>query len=123
MEAAAARAIPRRAPPRPRGLRRGRRRRSGRRRAACRGPPPRPRGLAVFVAVVDGEVVGYAKLRGHPDGRSADHGMTAVKRAWRGRGIAKSLKLAEIAWAKANGIERLTTSNEERNAAMLRINE
>jgi len=81
------------------------------------------RGLAVFVAVVDDQVVGYAKLRGHPDGRSADHGMTAVKRAWRGRGIAKSLKLAEIVWAKENGIERLTTTNEERNAAMLRINE
>jgi mycothiol synthase len=81
------------------------------------------RGLAVFLAVADAEVVGYAKLREHPDGRTADHGMTAVKRAWRGRGIAKSLKLAEIAWAHANGIERLTTSNEERNAAMLRINE
>ncbi|HVR12585.1 MAG TPA: GNAT family N-acetyltransferase [Gaiellaceae bacterium] len=81
------------------------------------------RGLAVFLAVVDGEVVGYAKLREHPDGRTADHGMTAVKRAWRGRGIAKSLKLAEITWARANGIERLTASNEERNAPMLRINE
>ena len=81
------------------------------------------RGLAVFLAVVDGEVVGYAKLREHPDGRTADHGMTAVKRTWRGRGIAKSLKLAEITWARANGIERLTASNEERNAPMLRINE
>ena len=81
------------------------------------------RGLAVFLAVAAGEVVGYAKLREHPDGRTADHGMTAVKRAWRGRGIAKSLKLAEITWASANGIERLTASNEERNAAMLRINE
>ena len=81
------------------------------------------RGLAVFLAVADGEVVGYAKLREHPDGRAADHGMTAVKRAWRGRGIATSLKLAEITWARANGIERLTASNEERNAPMLRINE
>jgi GNAT superfamily N-acetyltransferase len=81
------------------------------------------RGLAVFLAVADGEVVGYAKLRENPDGRTADHGMTAVKRAWRGRGIAKSLKRAEITWARANGIERLTASNEERNAPMLRINE
>jgi mycothiol synthase len=48
--------------------------------------------------------------------------MTAVKRVWRGRGIAKSLKLAEIAWAQANGIERLTATNEERNAAMHRVN-
>jgi RimJ/RimL family protein N-acetyltransferase len=33
------------------------------------------------------------------------------------------LKRAEITWARANGIERLTASNEERNAPMLRINE
>jgi mycothiol synthase len=80
------------------------------------------RGLAVFVAVADGEVVGYAKLHARPDGRTADHGMTAVKRAWRGRGIATSLKRAEIAWAKAHGIERLTASNEERNVPMQRLN-
>jgi GNAT superfamily N-acetyltransferase len=80
-------------------------------------------GLALFVAATGDEVVGYAKLRARPDGRTADHGMTAVKRAWRGRGIAKSLKLAEIAWARTNGIERLTATNEDRNAAMQRVNE
>jgi GNAT superfamily N-acetyltransferase len=79
-------------------------------------------GLAVFLALAGEEVVGYAKLRARPDGRTADHGMTAVKRAWRGRGIAKTLKLAEIVWALANGIERLTATNEERNAAMQRVN-
>jgi GNAT superfamily N-acetyltransferase len=80
------------------------------------------RGLAIFVAVADGEVVGYAKLQEKPDGRSATHGMTALKRAWRNRGIAKALKRAEIAWARANGIERLVATNEERNAAMRHIN-
>ncbi len=80
------------------------------------------RGLAVFVALADGEVVGYAKLQARPDGRTAEHGMTAVKRAWRGGGIAKSLKLAEIEWARANGVERLTATNEERNTAMQRVN-
>jgi mycothiol synthase len=79
-------------------------------------------GLAVFLAVAGGEVVAYAKLAAHPDGRTAIHGMTAVKRTWRGRGIAKSLKRAQIAWAQANGLERLATSNEERNAAMQRVN-
>ena len=48
--------------------------------------------------------------------------MTALKRAWRGRGIAKALKRAQISWAKANGIERLAATNEERNAAMMHIN-
>jgi GNAT superfamily N-acetyltransferase len=81
------------------------------------------RGLAIFVAVADGEVVGYAKLHEKADGRTATHGMTALKRAWRGRGIAKALKRAQIGWAKANGIERLAATNEERNAAMRRINE
>src|SRR6266511_3670594 len=80
------------------------------------------RGPAVFVAIADGEVVGYAKLHARPDGRTAEHRMTAVKRAWRGRGIAKSLKLAEIDWARANGVERLTATNEERNTGMQRVN-
>ena len=80
------------------------------------------RGLAVFLAVADGEVVGYAKLHARPDGRAATHGMTSVKRTWRGHGIAKSLKRAEIAWAQANGIERLAATNEERSAAMQHIN-
>ena len=53
------------------------------------------RGLAIFVAVADGEVVGYAKLHGKAGG-TATHGMTALKRAWRGRGIAKALKRAQI---------------------------
>ena len=80
-------------------------------------------GLAIFVAVAGDEVVGYAKLRERPNDRAADHGMTAVKRAWRGRGVARSLKLAEIVWARENGIERLTATNEDRNAAMQRVNE
>ena len=80
------------------------------------------RGLAIFVAVAGGEVVGYAKLQENAGGDSATHGMTALKRAWRGRGIAKALKRAQIAWAKANGIERLAATNEERNAAMQHIN-
>ena len=60
--------------------------------------------------------------RTRPDGRTADHGMTAVKREWRNRGVAQALKRAQIAWAKANGIERLTAANEERNAPMQHIN-
>jgi GNAT superfamily N-acetyltransferase len=79
-------------------------------------------GLAIVLAVAGGEVVGYAKLHARPDGRTAEHGMTAVKRAWRGRGIAKALKRAQIAWAKTHGIERLTASNEERNAPMQHVN-
>jgi GNAT superfamily N-acetyltransferase len=77
-----------------------------------------------FVALADGEVVGYAKLTlsgARP--RDAGHEMTAVRRAWRGRGIAGALKRAQIAWAKRAGYERLMTQNEVRNEPIRRLNE
>jgi mycothiol synthase len=78
---------------------------------------------AVYVAAAGDEVIGYAKLRLKPDGRGAVHGMTAVRRAWRGRGVATALKLTQIAWAKSQGLEQLITEIEVRNAPMQRINE
>ncbi|HEV3479180.1 MAG TPA: GNAT family N-acetyltransferase, partial [Gaiellaceae bacterium] len=56
---------------------------------------------ATFVALAGEEVVGYAKFSltaARP--RDANHDMTGVKRAWRGRGVAGALKRAQIAWAK-----------------------
>jgi GNAT superfamily N-acetyltransferase len=38
------------------------------------------------------------------------------------RGLARAAKLAVIEWAAANGITRLTTTNDERNAPMLAVN-
>jgi GNAT superfamily N-acetyltransferase len=79
---------------------------------------------ATFLAVADGEVVAYAKLalsRARPT--VAMHDMTGVRRAWRGRGVARALKAAEIAWAKQSGYERLETQNEERNEPIRRLNE
>ena len=81
------------------------------------------RGLAIHVAVEGPDVVGYAKLHAYPDGVSAEHGMTAVQRNRRGRGVATALKRAQIRWAEANGIVRLTAANDERNAPMRGINE
>jgi predicted GNAT superfamily acetyltransferase len=48
--------------------------------------------------------------------------MTAVKRAWRGRGIARALKATQINWALENGYTELHTSNEERNDPINRLN-
>ena len=79
---------------------------------------------ATFVALADGVVVAYARLalsRARPT--VAMHDMTGVSRAWRGLGIARTLNAAEIAWAKANGYERLETQNEERNEPIRRLNE
>ena len=52
----------------------------------------------------------------------AYHDLTAVKRAWRGRGVARALKLAQIRWALANGSKELRTRNEERNEPIRRLN-
>ena len=79
------------------------------------GPGDRPE--ATFVAVAGDEVVGYAKFSltaAQPT--TAHHDLTGVKRAWRGRGLARALKATQITWAKANGYEELRTRNDERNA-------
>ena len=86
------------------------------------GPSDRPE--ATFVAVADGFVVGFAKLSiPTVAGDVAWHDLTGVRRAWRGRGVAAALKLAQIAWAKTNGFQRLQTFNEERNEPIRRLNQ
>lgn len=74
-----------------------------------------------FVALHGEEVVGFASLdviSGH-----AFHGLTAVRRAWRGRGVATALKLSQIRAAKLAGFERLLTESAEDNEPMRRLNE
>jgi GNAT superfamily N-acetyltransferase len=79
---------------------------------------------ATFVAVADGEVVGYAKFSlTDAQPTTAYHDMTGVRRSWRGRGVAGALKAAELRWAKEQGYERLRTQNEERNTPIRRLNE
>ncbi len=86
------------------------------------GPGDRPD--ATFVAVAGVEVIGYAKfsLAATPS-TTADHDLTGVRRAWRGRGVARALKATQIAWAKANGYRELRTRNDERNAPIRHLNE
>jgi GNAT superfamily N-acetyltransferase len=47
---------------------------------------------------------------------------TGVDREYRGRGIARALKLKTIEWAKANGVSAIYTANDYENAPMLSIN-
>ena len=78
---------------------------------------------ATFVALEDGETVGYAQLVWHDHSHAIGrHGMLAVRRAARGRGIAGALKAAQIAWALEHGLTELRTENEERNAPMRAVN-
>ena len=70
-----------------------------------------------------GSVIGYASLMLLPGSRQvAWHDMTAVRSAWRGRGVARTLKLATIAWALDHGLTALDSGNDEANASMRAIN-
>lgn len=85
------------------------------------GIPPDAFMLAVEVAT--DRVAGYASLHrvpGQPD--VAWHDMTAVRRAWRGRGLATTLKLATIGWAIEHGLTALETGNDEANVPMRAVN-
>jgi GNAT superfamily N-acetyltransferase len=78
---------------------------------------------ATFVAVRHGEVLGYAQLTWMSRAAGvADHAMLAVRRASRGRGIAKALKARQIMWALDNGLSELRTGNDERNASARAVN-
>jgi mycothiol synthase len=78
---------------------------------------------ATLVALAGAEVIAYAKFSlTEAQPRTAHHDLTAVKRAWRGRGIAGALKAAQIRWAKEHAYEELRTSNEERNEPIRRLN-
>jgi mycothiol synthase len=78
-------------------------------------------GPVTFVAVDDGHVVGAAALFDRVDGL-AEHGLTAVRRSHRGRGIATALKQALIHWASRNGYRELTTWTQDGNTAMQAVN-
>jgi mycothiol synthase len=75
-----------------------------------------------FVALAAGEAVGYATLLDTGDGVGI-HGITGVRRAWRGRGVARALKQAQAAAASAAGLRELRTTTSVSNAPMLHVNE
>jgi GNAT superfamily N-acetyltransferase len=81
--------------------------------------PSRRRDL-FFVALADGEPIGYVSM--DDLGREGHNGLTTVRRAWRRRGIATALKRTQIAAAKRAGFVRLVTGSEERNLPMRSLN-
>jgi GNAT superfamily N-acetyltransferase len=74
-----------------------------------------------FIALAGGRVVGFASLDVFPD--DVFHGLTAVARAWRGRGVGAALKRSQIEAAKERGFPRLLTESQHENEAMRRLNE
>jgi RimJ/RimL family protein N-acetyltransferase len=76
-----------------------------------------------FVALDEGRVVGRASLEHlHGQQHRLEHGLTAVLRSHRGRGVATRLKRAQIAWAAAQGYTELITATDTTNVPMRRVN-
>jgi GNAT superfamily N-acetyltransferase len=75
-----------------------------------------------FVVLEGGRPVSIAFLVVDPVGRLATNAFTGTLRAYRGRGLARLVKLASIRWAAEQGVERILTGNDETNAAMLAVN-
>ncbi len=78
-------------------------------------------GPITLLALDDGRVVGAAALMDRTDGL-AEHGLTAVLRSHRRRGIATALKQALIHWAAEHGYRELSTWTQDGNAAMQAVN-
>lgn len=79
---------------------------------------------AMFLALADGEVIGVAGLM--PDEEQpqrAEHAYTAVRREWRGKGVAAALKRTSLAWAAQHGITEVYTWTQRENEDMRRLNE
>ncbi len=77
-----------------------------------------------FVALFDGEIVGYSGLMADPeDASQAEDGLTTVRRDWRRRGLARALKQRKLAWAAGNGIREVVTWTQQGNDGMRALNE
>jgi GNAT superfamily N-acetyltransferase len=80
-------------------------------------------GPVAFVALGGDRVIGYATLRElQATPHRLEHGLTAVLRSHRGRGLAQKLKRAQISWAAAHGYLELVTTTGETNEAMRAVN-
>jgi GNAT superfamily N-acetyltransferase len=74
-----------------------------------------------FIALEHGHAIGYGFLS--VEEGTWWNGFLAIARAARGRGVASSIKRAQIRWAKQHGILALRTANEERLVGLLALNQ
>jgi len=75
----------------------------------------------VLLAYGGGRAVGMAATACDGDGGGYTW-FTGVERAWRGRGVARALKVLTIAWAQAAGLTRLTCHNNSSSAGIVGLN-
>jgi GNAT superfamily N-acetyltransferase len=85
------------------------------------GPSFLPDGI--FIALKDGEFVGLSSLGRDPEADFVYIRMTGVKRAYRGLGLAKALKIRGVQYALEHGDLEIRTTNDPDNAGMLKINQ
>jgi mycothiol synthase len=79
---------------------------------------------ATFAALAGGELVGMAGLlRDVDQPERAENALTTVRRDFRGRGIARVLKEATIAWASDRGLREIYTWTQTGNENMRAVNE
>jgi GNAT superfamily N-acetyltransferase len=79
---------------------------------------------STFVALHGTQIIGVAGLLTDQENpHRAEHGLTAVRREWRGKGVASALKRQCLAWAAANGLTEVYTWTQRNNADMRRLNE
>ncbi len=77
-----------------------------------------------FLAIHEGSLIGESALfRSEAQPESLYQGLTAVRRAYRGRSVAMALKLATIAFAQQHDYSTIKTWNATVNERMLQIND
>ncbi len=85
---------------------------------------PRVLDNGYFIAKKNGEYIGESTLFKVLDNpQRLSQGLTAVRREFRGQGIAMALKLETIRYAQQQGYKIITTRNESNNIGMLAINQ
>lgn len=75
-----------------------------------------------LIAVKDGMAIGTSNIFRMKNEEAMDIGLTAVRREFRRMGIATTLKIRAMAYAKKIGVKILTTCNDENNGSILSIN-
>ena len=76
-----------------------------------------------FAAVLNGRPVAFTMLMAERSSARALNEMTGTLAEFRGRGLARLVKLGSLRWAASHGITQVITENDETNAPMLAINE
>ncbi|HAR43438.1 MAG TPA: hypothetical protein DCS07_12540 [Bdellovibrionales bacterium] len=76
----------------------------------------------MLIAFAGAQIVGYSGIFADANALKGGIKMTGVRREWRGKGIAKVLKLCLIKAARDLGFEELETANDETNAPILGLN-